>query len=363
MEDRSNAKAVTSESLWQVGRSVRTLAIAVILILSAGVWLMVYSELQKSGPLGEMIQSPGAWLSGFVLLMLLTIVMLLTIGYLIGKGWSASRYQRQLVEQLLEEGAISRAQRLDPLTGFHHPEVCREILLHQASYARRLHTPLSLLELTIPEVRTLSLNPQTQPLADALIRQVKQLCRPIDSLLRWSPESFLMVFPELTAQELPGVTNRIQTQLEKWLEQHVGEERAAVQARAITTENPGISGDILLEVQGLLETGDRTSGSPATPQPGWRREKSVGLALEAQVQGIDQAGNPFQESIVTERVASDRVWFPLKARLSEKASLTITFREGGIQETAVVARLVPRGEERLVEAQFSKTPENWVVRA
>lgn len=357
MDNCSSAKTVTSESLWRVGRSVRVLAIAVILILSAGVWLMVYSQLQQSGPLGEMLQSPGAWLSGFVLM------MLLTIGYLIGKGWSTSRHQRQLVEQLLEEGAIARAQRLDPLTGFHHPDVCREILLQQAGYARRLHTPLSLLELVVPQVQNLSVDPQTQPLAEQLIRQIKQLCRPIDSLLRWSPDSFLLVFPEVTAQELPGVTHRFRTQIENWLEQHFGEERASLQTRAITAENPGTAGDILLEVQGLLESGSLAAGPLAAGPPGWRREKSVGLALEAQVNGIDREGNSFQEYIVTERVASDRVWFALKAHLPEKASLLITFREGSILETAIVTRLVPRGEEQLVEAQFSKIPENWVVRA
>ena len=328
-----------------------------ILLLTAGVAVIVYSQLRQSVALQQVLENPKQLLGGFVLL------MLLTIGYLVGKSWKTTRYQRRLIEQLLAEEAITRAQRLDPITQFHHPDVCRDILLRHASYSGRLHSPLSFLELTVPNLHKLSLDPQTRPLTDELVRQIRRLCRPIDSLLRWTPDSFLLVFPEVTQLELPGVSFRIRTQLEKWAESHFDNAAPALQARGVTSDNLGLSGDILIEVQRLL---DNEQSAPAsqpmgTPSVG-RREKSVGLTLELRVKGVDQEGQPFQESVLTERVASDRIWFPVKRHLPVHSGLTISFHDGSFLETATVTRLLDRGEEQLVEAQFSKTPDNWVIR-
>ena len=357
MNELTRTERLTSDSLLQVGRSVRVLAVIVILLLTTGVAVIVYGELRENTALAQVLANPNQLLGGFVLL------MLLTVGYLVGKGWTTTRYQRHLIEQLLAEEAIARAQRLDPMTQFHHPEVCRDILHHQASHSQRLHAPLSLLELTIPNLGNLSLNPQTRPVTEELIRQIKQLCRPIDSLRRWTPDSFLLLFPEVTQLELPSISFRFRTQLEKWRDEHSYNGLLTLQTRGVTSDALGSSGEILLEVQRLLESGTSVadSSSPAV-DPYGRREKSVGLTLELQVKGVDRAGNPFEESVLTERVAADRVWFPLKKHLPEQASLTLAFRDRNTPETVTVTRLLERGEEQLVEAQFAKTPENWVIR-
>ncbi|MCZ6491926.1 MAG: hypothetical protein O7A06_15530 [Acidobacteria bacterium] len=51
-----------------------------------------------------------------------------------------------------------------------------------------------------------------------LIGQLKQLCRPLDSLLRWSPDSFLLVLSDISPDELPTIQHRVERELEKWLE-------------------------------------------------------------------------------------------------------------------------------------------------
>ena len=357
MDDHNRIGKLTSDSLLQVGRSVRIFAVVLILLLTAGVAVIVYGQLRQSVALAQVLDNPSQLLGGFVLL------MLLAVGYLVGKSWTTTRYQRRLIEQLLEEEAITRARRLDPITQFHHPEVCRDILLRHASYSNRLHSPISLLEMTVPNLHKLSLDPQTRPLTEELIRQIRRLSRPIDSLLRWTPDSFLLVFPEVTRQELPGVGFRIRTQLEKWAEAHFDSASPAFQTRGVTSDSLGLSGDILIEVQRSLDNEQAAPASQlsATPSLG-RREKSVGLTLELRVKGIDREGQPFQESVLTERVASDRIWFPLKKHLPVHSGLTISFQDGSFLETATVTRLLERGEGQLIEAQFSKTPENWVIR-
>jgi hypothetical protein len=52
----------------------------------------------------------------------------------------------------------------------------------------------------------------------------------------------------------------------------------------------------------------------------------------------------------------------LKKNLAAYCDLTIRSHDGSLQEVVTVTRLLERGGEQLVEAQFAKTPENWVVR-
>ena len=362
MSNGTETARLSGNSFLQVGRSVGILAVIVIVLLSASVTLIVYSELRERGTLDRILDDPTQVLVGFVLL------MLLTVGYLVGKGWTTTRYQRRLIDQLLEEEAVSRAQRLDPITQFHHPAVCRDVLLRQAGYSNRLCSPLSVLELTVPNLHDLSLDPGSRPLVEEFIRQIRQLCRPIDTLVRWTPDSFLLAFPEVTPQELPGVTLRIRSQLEAWFKTHVSGEVFSdppvpmIRARGFTSQNLGLSGDILLEVQRLL--GNETAGAPEAPAGSefGRREKSVGLALDLRITGVDQDGKPFQEAVVTERVASDRIWFPLKKHLPVHCNLSICFQDGSFLESAKVTRLLERGKEQLVEAQFANPPANWVIR-
>jgi GGDEF domain-containing protein len=357
MSDFSQPAKLSRDALLRVGRSVRVFAVVVILLLSASVLVIAYSQLRQSVALAEVLANPNQVLGGFVLL------MLLTIGYLVGKGWSTSRYQRRLIDQLLEEEATARAQRLDPITQFHHPDVCRDILLRQASYANRLQSSLSLVELTVPNLFQLSLDAATRPLTEELVRQIRRLCRPIDSVLRWTPDSFLLVFPEVTRQELPGVSLRIRAQLEKWAESQSGSSSPEFHFRGVTSDSLGLSGEILLEVRRLM-VGEQPGVAP-TPEAAnavGRREKSISLAIGLQVKGMDRAGQSFEEPVITERVAADRVWFPLKKNLAAYCDLTIRSHDGSLQEVVTVTRLLERGGEQLVEAQFAKTPENWVVR-
>lgn len=140
--------------------------------------------------------------------------------------------------------------------------------------------------------------------------------------------------------------------------------RPALQWRYVTSDNLGTSGDILPEVHRLFESDNFTpTPKPNLLQPNLRRGKSVALALVLEVKGVDEAGNPFQEVVVTERVAADRVWFSWKKKLAEQTALTIVLPDGTSEEMATVGRVIERAEENLVEAQFTQIPENWVVRS
>ena len=77
---------------------------------------------------------------------------------------------------------------------------------------------------------------------------------------------------------------------------------------------------------------------------------------------MDREGRTFQEAVLTERVAYDRMWFALKKHLPAQCNLKVSFQDGSFLESAKVTRLLERGEEQLVEAQFANPPENWVIR-
>src|SRR5262249_39069462 len=148
--------------------------------------------------------------------------------------------------------------RQNPITDFHHPDVCRDILMQQASHAARLHAPLSLLEVQIDKLGQLSSNASTQPRVAELIRQIRGLCRATDSVLRWTPDSFLLAFPEVTREELSPISERLRQELEQWIEQHyeVGA-RPTLRWRGATSTSLDSCGDILLETQRLLERESR----------------------------------------------------------------------------------------------------------
>ena len=354
-------QALTGESLLKVGRSWKILAFTVIVLLSLGLAVMVYGQLESHLGSGSPDNSRDL-LRGFGFL------MLLTVGYLVGQNLTATRNQRRLIDQLLEEEAIARARRLDPITQFHHPQVCRDILLRQANHAARLHAPVSLLELTLSNFGKSSLDSERRALAEEFLRQIKSVCRPIDALLRWTPDSFLLVFPEVTHTEFPAIRSRIHQELEQWCTQHMeADQPPELSTRGVTTETLTASGDILRQTQRLLEEQELSASVPSPPpshslKQQWRRTKSVGLTLEFHVRGTDQEGNPFQEAIVTERVATDRLWFVLRNNeVPEQSSLTIVSLDGAFEEVATVAALTERGDEHVVEAQFEKIPENWVL--
>ena len=138
------AKAPNKDSLLKAGRSWKILSLTVIVLLSLGLAAVVFGQLGDNATLAGSIQAPSDSLLGFALL------MLLTVGYLVGKSFSTGRDQNRLIEHLLEEEAIARALRLNPITQFHHPEVCRDILVREANHAARPPAPPSPLGLSLP---------------------------------------------------------------------------------------------------------------------------------------------------------------------------------------------------------------------
>ena len=354
--DRQQVTA--GEQVLGMGRSLRILAVTVIVTLSAGMALLLYSQLRESEAIAHVVGDPDGLLGGFGFLMLLTVI------YLVSKHWSTSRSQRRRIDQILEEEAVACALRLNPITDYHHPDVCRDILLQQASHAARLHAPLSLLELNIAGLGKLSQNPGMQANVAEQIRQIKGLCRATDSVLRWTPDSFLLAFPEVTREELAAISERLRQDLERWIEEHYEEgARPAMQWRGASSTSLDSCGDILVETQQLLERKSRLAdrelegGSTRT-----RRDKGIALALELEISGEDHSKKYFEQKVVTERVGADRFWCGLDQALLELTPLTVSAPDGAFSEQAILARWIQREDQRVAEIQFTRTPDRWVIR-
>lgn len=273
MSQENHSEVLTGESLLKASLHLKIFAMTTIAVLSTGMAVIVYGQLRQGGPLAGAVENPSELLRGFVFL------MLLTVGYLVGKSWTTSRFQRRLLDRLLEKEFIARVQRLNPVTQFHHPDVCRDILLRQASHAKRQQVPLSILEITLQNLTQLPRDIPRQLIpADLvenrwieLIGQLKQLCRPLDSLLRWSSDSFLLVLSDISPDELPTIQHRVERELGKWLENRFeAASRPEFRLRSFSSSSLDTSSDILKQVQRLLDDGSDPLYSVADDPSEWK---------------------------------------------------------------------------------------------
>jgi hypothetical protein len=253
-----HGRMLTGDDLLRVGQSLKVLAVTVILLLSTAVIVLAVEQWVETSNLAQMFRVSGQVVYGFAFL------MLITVGYLIGKGRSTTRYQRTLIAQLLEEESITRARRLDPILEFHHPEICREILMRQANYGARIGSPVSLVEVTIPGISKLAIDEETRPVVEEFFLEMRRLCRPLDFWVRWTPHSFLLVLLEVSPQEAAGVVYRLRSQFNQWWEQQDEvPSRLRSEWRYRTVGSLGSSGDIVREVRNLMEHDQFV----ATPMP------------------------------------------------------------------------------------------------
>ena len=345
----------------RVGQSLRYLAIAVIVVLTVGIELVIAGLLQHHPFIAQGLVSPLAVGAGF------GSVMLLTVTYLIGKGWAVVGSQSEALNAVMEEGSLNLARRFNPVLDFHHPEVCREILTQQASLAARLRAPISVIELNVAEMAKNPLSAEWRQFGAELTRQVKATSRQTDSMLRWTPKSFLLVMPEVNAAELAVILTRLHNDLEGWFQERFeAHAKPTLESRGITTQALGQAtgqvNDILRETQNLLdEQMLRANPQVQAQRTQVRRQKSVNLTLPFNIAGVDVQGVPFSDRIVTRRVAADCIWFASSRQISEGTSLEITDRDATICESAVVAGFTTEDGHTIVEVRFPKPPANWVM--
>ena len=236
------------EDLLRAGRSLKVLAVTVILLLSAGVGILAFQQWLESGAVAQTLRTNGDVVLGFGLL------MILTVGYLVGKGMSTSRNQRVMIAQLLQEEAISRARHLDPILEFHHPDLCREILLRQTNYAARIGSPISLVEMTISDLPRLTLEESGRTALGEFYSEMRRQCRPLDFWVRWTPHSFLLALLDVNPEETAGVVYRLRARLLQWWGQRTEmSHEPSLQWRYRTVGNLGAGGDILREVAALMQ--------------------------------------------------------------------------------------------------------------
>jgi hypothetical protein len=337
------------------------LAIGVIVVLTAGIVLIIQGQMNAHPFLSQWLVSPLVVSLGFA------SVMLLTITYLIGRERVVVRSQRVALTQVMEDEALNLARRYNPVLDFHHPEVCREIITQQASLAARLRAPISVIELSVAEMAKEPFSLEWRQFGAELARQVKAGSRQTDAMLRWSPNSYLVVMPEVNAEELPVITTRLHNDLEGWFQDRFeAHTRPTLESRGFTTqalgETQGDVNDILRETQQLLnEQPLRVNPQVQTKRAQTRREKSVGLTLPFSISGTDANGEAFCDRITTQRVAADCIWFAWSREIPAGATVQITDRDGTMSETGTLAGYLNKDGEAIAEVRFLKPPQSWVM--
>jgi hypothetical protein len=349
------------ESLLHVGRTLRYLAIGIIIAQTVGIELVIQGYLTDRPVLAQWLVSPMAVVVGFGSLMFVAVT------YLIGKERSVTRSQREVLTTALKEESLNLARRFNPVLDFHHPEVCREIIAQQASLAARLRAPISLVELNVPEMAKDPLSAEWRQFGAELARQVKATSRQTDAILRWTPQSYLLVMPEVDANELQLINTRLHNDLEGWFQERFeGHSHPTLETRGVTThalgQNRGPINDIVRETQNLLDE-QNLRGNPQAQSKlsQTRREKSVGLTLSFNIAGTDAAGKQFSDRIVTQSVAADCIWFAWTRELAEGTELQVSDRDGTLCETAKLVGFATKDGERIAQVRFPKPPANWVM--
>lgn len=349
------------DGVLRLARSLRYLAIGVIVVLTIGIELVIQGQLNDHPFLSQWLVSPGVLAVGF------GAVMSLVVTYLIGRERVVTRTQRRAITDALEVESLNMARRYNPVLDFHHPEVCREILTQQASLAARLRAPISVIELSVAEMAKEPFSLEWRQFGAELARQVKAGSRQTDSMLRWTPNSYLVVMPEVNAEELPVITTRLHNDLEGWFQERFeAHTRPTLESRAFTTqtlgEKRGEVNDILRETQQLLDEQPlRVNPQVQSSRPQTRREKSVGLTLPFSISGTDANGESFCDRIVTQRVAADCIWFAWTREISAGATVQITDRDGTMSETGTLVAFSRKDGEPIAEVRFPKPPQNWVM--
>jgi hypothetical protein len=127
-----------------------------------------------------------------------------------------------------------------------------------------MKSPVSLVEMTIPELTELWGERETRPMIEGFFQEIKRHCRPLDFWVRWSPNSLVLVLLEVKQEEVAAVVYRLRARLGHWWDQQSATPaRPRTEWRFTTVGNLGASGDILKEVQNLLEP-DRFVPTPMT---------------------------------------------------------------------------------------------------
>lgn len=361
MELTNERLAAKWEGLLRGALSLRYLAIAVIVAQTIGIELVIQGQLSNHPFLSQWLVSPVIIAVGFA------SVMVLTISYVIGRERALARSQSEVLSEALAEESLMLARRYNPVLDFHHPEVCREILTQQASLAARLHAPISVLELSVTEMAKDPLAAEWRQFGAELARQVKAGSRLTDSMLRWTPNSYLLVMPEVNAEELPVITTRLHNDLEAWFQDRFeAHSRPTLQSRGFSAQNLGAPNgpvnDILRETQNLLDEQPLRSNPQAQPKSlPTHREKSVGLTLQFSISGTDANGEDFSDRIVTQRVAADCIWFAWSRELAPGATVQVADRDGAISETGTLIGYATKDDEKIAEVRFPKPPKHWVM--
>ena len=94
------------DGVLHLARSLRYMAIAVIVVLSVGIELVIQGQMEDHPFISQWLVSPLVVGLGF------TSVMLLTITYLIGRERVISRTQREVLTMAMEGEALNLARQI-----------------------------------------------------------------------------------------------------------------------------------------------------------------------------------------------------------------------------------------------------------
>lgn len=118
----------------------------------------------------------------------------------------------RLIRLLREDLALATAEAAGPLgeavPGLDDPRSLTSLARHEVRVAERDGTPLKLvyLELARPEVDD---RPREEVTAGELATVLRQGCRATDVVARWSPDAFVVLMRNSTAQEASDVAHRL----------------------------------------------------------------------------------------------------------------------------------------------------------
>jgi GGDEF domain-containing protein len=184
----------------------------VMIVLAAGLLATVSPYLQMRGAALENHYLPQVFFG------LIALVVLFNV-YVVHQRRQLSATRWQLVQELMANERLASVSLVDPLTQVLNRQSMEMVVSRELSRSNRSGTPLTFMLLQLRKPRSQRVAPEEEKAREfariaACGKFVQTVFRGVDTVLRYSHDTFLVVMPDTTEQQAESAMRRLSGELD-----------------------------------------------------------------------------------------------------------------------------------------------------